>query len=294
MKHNGRPLRLLFSGDLGRKNMPILKDPEILENIDILIIESTYGNRLHGDITRSDSKLADIINRVAERKGKIIVPAFSVGRTQELIFAIKRLTDQNRIPPLPVFVDSPLSVNVTEIFRQHYECYDAGTRALLLTGDDPFGFERLTYIRTVEASKALNDRKGPCIILSASGMCEAGRILHHLKNNIENPDNLILIVGFMAAETLGRKLVDRLPQVRIFGESYNLRAEVAIMNEYSAHADAHDLVEFVQNIKARGPLKKIFIVHGEKAQSEALAERLKVIQGVEIVQPQRGNRFDID
>jgi metallo-beta-lactamase family protein len=285
--------RILFTGDLGRKNMPILRDPEIPDNVDILIIESTYGNRFHGDIAQSDEKLAGIINRVVARGGKIIVPAFSVGRTQELVFSMKRLIDQKLIPPIPVFVDSPLSVNVTEIFRSHYECYGSEMRDLLLEGRDPFGFETLTYVRTVEESKALNDLKKPCVILSASGMCEAGRILHHLKNNIENPANLILIVGFMAVDTLGRKIVERQPTVRIFGEIYNLRAEVAIMNEFSAHADANGLLEFATAVSRQGDIKKIFVVHGEPDQSEALAGRLRETLGMEVIIPRRNEIFDL-
>lgn len=292
-KNNGTHKKLLFSGDLGRYDMPILKDPEIPEGVDALIIESTYGNRMHGDIKQSDEKLAAVINRVAARRGKIIVPAFSVGRTQELVYSIKRLLSEGRIPNIPVFVDSPLAVNATEIFRNHYECYDAETRDLLLSGSDPFGFESLTYVRTVDQSKALNDKKGPCIIISASGMCEAGRILHHLKNNIEDPNNLILIVGFMAAETLGRKIVERQPEVRIFGEPYPLRAEVAIMNEFSAHADAAGLVDFTRKVKERGQLQRIFIVHGEKEQCAALAGRLKEAVGIDCVIPKRGERYNL-
>ena len=293
VRKNGHIQRILFTGDLGRKNMPILRDPEIPDNVDILIIESTYGNRFHGDIAQSDEKLAGIINRVVARGGKIIVPAFSVGRTQELVFSMKRLIDQKLIPPIPVFVDSPLSVNVTEIFRSHYECYGPEMRDLLLEGRDPFGFETLTYVRTVEESKALNDLKKPCVILSASGMCEAGRILHHLKNNIENPANLILIVGFMAVDTLGRKIAERQPTVRIFGEMYNLRAEVAIMNEFSAHADANGLPEFATAVSRQGDIKKIFVVHGEPDQSEALAGRLREILGMEVIIPRRNEIFDL-
>ncbi|HOE64517.1 MAG TPA: MBL fold metallo-hydrolase [Candidatus Sumerlaeota bacterium] len=285
--------RILFTGDLGRKDMPILKNPEIPEGIDTLIIESTYGNRMHGDIKQSDEKLAAVINRVVARRGKIIVPAFSVGRTQELVYSIKRLLNDGRIPPIPVFVDSPLAVNVTEIFRNHYECYDTQTRDLLLNGSDPFGFETLTYVRTVDQSKALNDKQEPCIIISSSGMCEAGRILHHLKNNIENPNNLILIVGFMATETLGRKIVERQPEVRIFGEPYPLRAEVAIMNEFSAHADAAGLTDFTRKVKERGQLKRIFIVHGEKEQCIALAGRLKEAVGIDCVIPKTGERYNL-
>lgn len=286
--------RILFTGDLGRKNMPILRNPEIPPDVNTLIIESTYGKRIHGDIRQSDEILEKIINKVAERKGKIIVPAFSVGRTQELVYGIKRLMDSKRIPKLPVYVDSPLSVNVTEIFRQHYECYDTATRDIFLKGEDPFGFCCITYIRKVEESKRLNDMKDPCIIISASGMCEAGRILHHLKNNIENPRNLILLVGFMSEQTLGRKLVDREPMVRIFGESYSLKAEVEIMNEFSAHADSNELLEFVHLLNKKRTLRRIFIVHGEELQSTALGNRVRGDFEVEVTIPRAGEIFEIN
>lgn len=286
--------RILFTGDLGRKNMPILRNPEIPPGVNTLIIESTYGKRIHGDIRQSEDKLEKIINKVAERKGKIIVPAFSVGRTQELVYGIKRLIDGNRIPKIPVYVDSPLSANVTEIFRQHYECYDAPTRDLFLKGEDPFGFCCITYVRKVEESKRLNDMQDPCIIISASGMCEAGRILHHLKNNVENPANLILIVGFMAVDTLGRKIVDREPVIRIFGESYSLKAEVEIMNEFSAHADSNELQEFIRALNKNGTITRIFIVHGEEAQATALANSIKGDFKGEVIIPQSGEIFQID
>lgn len=293
VKENGREHRLLYTGDLGRKNMPILRDPEIPEGVETLIIESTYGKRIHGDIRQMDEKLERIINDVAKRKGKIIVPAFSVGRTQELVYSIKRLLDENRIPPVPVFVDSPLSTDVTEIFRHHYECYDSQTRDLFLKGKDPFGFSSIQYIRQTEESKKLNDFHEPCIIISASGMCEAGRILHHLKNNIEDLRNLILIVGFMATNTLGRKIVERESTVRIFGESYPLIAEVQIMNEFSAHADALELTEFVVNLNKANTLKQIFIVHGEEEQSSALGMRLSEIFEGSIIIPKQGETYSI-
>ena len=293
VRNEKRTHRILYTGDLGRKDMPILRDPEIPSDVNTLIIESTYGNRRHGDILKTEKKLEKIINSVAERKGKIIVPSFSVGRTQELVYCIHRLLDKGKIPGLPVFVDSPLSANVTEIFREHYECYDAETRDIFLRGEDPFGFSDLTYIRAVEKSKRLNHFEEPCIIISASGMCEAGRILHHLKNNIEDPRNMVLIVGFMAANTLGRRIVEREPRVRIFGEPYSLRAEVEVMNEFSAHADADDLVEYVNLINETGSLKQVFIVHGEKSQSEALASRLRQGGNYEVQVPRRGEIFQI-
>jgi len=293
VKENGNSHRILFTGDLGRKNMPILKDPEVPSGVNTLIIESTYGKRLHGDILETDKKLEKIINRVAERKGKIIVPSFSVGRTQELVYSIKRLVDEGRIPKIPVFVDSPLSVNVTEIFRHHYECYDAETRDLFLEGEDPFGFCCITYIRQVEKSKELNNYSKPCIIISASGMCEAGRILHHLKNNVEDPRNLVLIVGFMAENTLGRRIVEREPKIKIFGEPYTLKAEVEILNEFSAHADYKEILEYFTQLNKQNTIQQVFVVHGEESQSLAMAEKIKEIFKGKVFVPKPEEIFPI-
>jgi len=239
-EENGSKNRILFTGDLGRKNMPILRNPEVPPDVNTLIIESTYGARLHDDYSTVEEELEEVVNRVYNRKGKIIIPSFSVGRTQEIVYTLKQLWSAQRIPSVPVFVDSPLSVNVTEIFRNHPECYDKETRHLFINDDDVLGFEALTYIRDVKKSIELNSYKEPCIIISASGMCEAGRILHHLKNNIEDERNLVLIIGYMAHNTLGRRLADRLEEVRIFGETYKRNAQVKIMNEFSAHADQQD------------------------------------------------------
>ncbi len=290
---NGHRQRILFTGDLGRHNMPVLRDPEVPSGINFMIIESTYGNRIHGDLSQTEQKLERVIKKAVDRGGKIIVPSFSVGRTQEFVYTLKRLMDAGRVPCIPVFVDSPLSANVTEIFRQHYECYDSQTRDLFLRGEDPFGFSCLEYVRNVERSKKLNTMKGPAIIISASGMCEAGRILHHLKNNIENEANIVLIVGFMAENTLGRNLVERKPEVRIFGESFRLNAEVVIMNEFSAHADAQDLENFTRAVASAGDLRRVFIVHGEPSQSEALAGRLEPVIPGGVILPEEGREYPL-
>lgn len=272
--HENSNYRLLFTGDIGRKNLPILRDPDVPKNVDFLIMESTYGNRVHGDIEQAENKLCDIVTRVYQRKGKIIIPAFSVGRTQEIVYSLHKLSTMKCLPKMPIFVDSPLSANATEIFRQHQECFDKETMELIRNNDDPFGFSELKYIRTVDKSKELNDYKEPCIIISASGMCEAGRILHHLKNNIEDPRNLILIVGFQAQNTLGRRIVEKETEIKIFGESYTRRAEVAIINAYSAHADRNELLEFALEVEKNSNLKKIFLVHGEEENIIALKDLL--------------------
>jgi metallo-beta-lactamase family protein len=289
IEENQRPIRLAFSGDIGRVNLPLIPDPEAVPEADYLIMESTYGDRLHKDMGVVADKLADIINRTARRGGKIIVPAFAVGRTQQLVLLLHQLSAAKRIPNIPIFVDSPLAVNVTEIFRKHSEGYDEETRAYLERGEDPFGFGRLRYVRDVGESKALNDLRGPVVIISASGMCEAGRILHHLRNNIEDPRSTVLITGFQAENTLGRKIVDKMPEVAIFGEPMRLRAEVAKLNELSGHADHNELLKWMKPMVKS--LKKVFLVHGEPTQAQALRKAIEDVYGIETVVPSRGESF---
>jgi len=242
--------------------------------VEVLIIESTYGNRFHEEAERIPEKLEEMLNRVHQRGGKVIIPAFAVGRTQEIVSVIKQLFEDGRVPRMPVYVDSPLAVNVTDVFRAHEECFDEEALAILRDErGDPFGFGLMHYVRDVEESKALNARPGPMIIISASGMCEAGRILHHLRNNIEDPHNLILIVGFQAQNTLGRKLVEKWEKVRIFGEEFRRRAEVRVIDAFSAHADANELLAWVRGLDRRP--REIFVVHGEEAQSVVFAETLE-------------------
>jgi metallo-beta-lactamase family protein len=270
--------QLVFTGDLGRRNVPILRDPETPPEADALIIESTYGNRVHDPVEQVDERLATLITRVFKRHGKVIIPAFSVGRTQELVYSISRLMRAGKIPGCCVYVDSPLAVNVTEVFARHPETYDAEIRKVLRETGDPFGFDLLEYVRSVEESKALNQKEGPFVVISASGMVEAGRILHHMKNGISNPKNLVLIVGYQAAHTLGRRIVDGAREVKIFGEPYPLRAEVVVMNEFSAHADKNELLSWVNGFK-RKP-SKAFVVHGEERNSLPFAELLKSEAGI--------------
>ncbi|MGB9693271.1 MAG: MBL fold metallo-hydrolase, partial [Fervidobacterium sp.] len=244
---DGGKKTLLFTGDLGRKNMPLLRNPEVVQEADILITESTYGGKKHDPISGMENALKDAVLKTINRGGKVIIPAFSVERTQEITYTLHRLLDRKLIPKIPIFVDSPLSVNATEIFRIHPECFNSNVYKMILANDDPFGFEYIHYIQSVDDSKKLNDMHEPMIIISASGMCESGRILHHLANNIEDSRNTILIVGYQAANTLGRRILEHIPKVKIFGEEYNLRAEVIEMHSFSAHADHDDLVEFATN-----------------------------------------------
>lgn len=284
-------VRLGFSGDVGRKNLPIIRDPQQMPQVDYLIMESTYGDRLHKDIGLVEQKLADTVRRTAARGGKIICPAFAVGRTQQVVLVLHKLMEEERIPSIPIFVDSPLAVNVTDVFRKHTDLYDEEAESYVKRGQDPFGFSRLRYIRDVSESKALNDLRGPAVIISASGMCEAGRILHHLRNNIDNPRNTVLITGFQAEYTLGRKIVDKWSEVPIFGELVPLRAEVVKMNELSGHADQMELLTWMKPIV--NGLKQVFLVHGEPSQQTALAKAIEAMYGLSVTIPRRGDSFQL-
>jgi metallo-beta-lactamase family protein len=289
---NGKKIRLAFSGDVGRKGLPIIRDPESLPPVDYLIMESTYGDRLHQSDEPVKHKLADTINRTYRRGGRIVVPAFAVGRTQQLILLMHELMKEKLVPAMPIFVDSPLAVNVTEVFRKHTTYYDHETAKFLQDGDDPFGFYRLRYIRDVKDSKALNDLRGPYMVISASGMCEAGRILHHLRNNIGDPRNTVLITGFQGENTLGRKIVEKQPEVNIFGEPYRLRAEVVKINELSGHADQQELIHWMKPLMKT--VKKVFLVHGEPVPQQVLANVIRNTYNVEVLNPGRGDSFDLD
>ncbi len=272
-----RDVRVVFSGDLGRADIPIIRDPETVESADVLIMESTYGNRLHPAYPDATKELERVVDEAHQRGGKIIMPAFAVGRTQQLVYTLHQLADAGDIPRLPVYVDSPLAIDVTGVFRSHPECYDDETREFIMQADggqrDPFHFSDLTYTRRVEESKKLNFLREPAIIISASGMAESGRILHHLKNNIEDPKNTVLITGWQAENTLGRKLVDGVPVVRIFGEEYHNNAHTEVINGFSGHADRDELLDWVGAMK-RKP-QRVFLVHGEEAAATALADDLR-------------------
>lgn len=270
----GKKRRIWFSGDIGRRGLPILRDPVLPKNIDTLIMESTYGDKVHNDPQQAHEEFYKVVMETFRQRGKIIVPAFAVGRTQELVYSLNQFVSEGRMPAIPVYVDSPLAVNATDIFRRHPECYDQETRDFIARYKHPaLEFSRLTYIRSVDESKALNTMDGPMIIIAASGMAETGRILHHLKNNIENPRNRILIVSWQAPDTLGRRLADRVRKVNIFGEEYTRRAEVSTIGGLSGHAGQDMLVEYAR--AARDTLKEIYLVHGEPRSAEALCKRLE-------------------
>lgn len=263
-----------FSGDLGRNDMPILRDPvELDTELDLLIMEGTYGNRQHEKPADAVEALAAVVRRVCESGGKLIIPAFAVGRAQELTYWLHRLMEAGRVPRIPVFVDSPLASGVSKVFGEHSAIFDEETLAFI--GTQPQGalrFKELTYVGSADESRALNERSGPYIVISASGMCEAGRILHHLRNNIGDPRNIILIVSWQAEHTLGRRLVERQPMVRIFGEEFALRAQVQVINGLSAHADQAGLLRWAGAL--RGRVKQVALVHGEPDALQALRAQM--------------------
>ena len=293
IEENQRQTRLLFSGDLGRNDRPILRDPTPAPQADVLLIESTYGNRLHPPREDTERQLLNMIGETCAQGGKVVIPAFSVGRTQELVYSLHRAAKARELPDVPIFVDSPLAINATEVFRLHPECYDEELRKFMAQDrhPDPFGFNRLRYTRNAEDSKAINDLKGPAIIISASGMCEAGRIQHHLKHNIGDPRNMVLIVGWQAPHTLGRRLVEKQPVVKIFGEEFPLRARVETVNGYSAHADREGLLSWVKPI-ARD-LKRAFVVHGDPEPAAELADGLRQLGAREVAVPRQGDTFQV-
>jgi metallo-beta-lactamase family protein len=286
-------IRIAMTGDLGRWGQPILRDPAEIPDVDYLVCEGTYGDRLHDPIEDAQQQLGQVIRETVEKGGNIIIPAFAVGRTQELIYYLHLLKDAGQIPDIEMFVDSPMAVNATSIFRVHPECYDREThQAFLDHHRNPFGFEGLRYISDVSQSKQLNQRNDPCIIMSASGMCEAGRILHHLKNNITDSRNTVLVVGFMAEHTLGRAIADRREQVSIFGQKYPLKARVKILNTFSAHADYEDIKRYVRRLNLKR-LKKVFLVHGEAKPLEHLKSQLESVGVREVLIPQPGERHTL-
>jgi len=279
-------MRIAYAVDLGRKGMPLLRDPEVPRNIDYLIIESTYGGREHGDIKKAEDILARTITKTVKRGGKIIIPSFALERTQLIVYFINELIKRRKVPRLPMYVDGPLAVNLTSVFRSNWKYFDEMTQMAFLKNDNPLGYDHITYVKHVQQSKQLNTSKKPCIIISGSGMCENGRILHHLKNNIENPRNTIVIIGYTAQNTLSRRIVEGDDIVRIFGRPYDLKAEVVVMDAFSSHADGSDLVEFVGSCVRT--LKKVFIVHGDPEQSEVLMRRLRKRLNIKPLIPAKG------
>jgi metallo-beta-lactamase family protein len=281
IEEKGRKIRFWFSGDIGRYTLPLLRDPILPSDVDYLLMECTYGDKPHNDPATAFEEFYEIVARTIKRGGKVIIPAFAVGRTQELVYHLNMMMYANGLSPVPVFVDSPLAVNASNVFAKHPECFDAETRWFVQQASHPaLDFKMLTYVQSVEESKALNQRKDPMIIISASGMAETGRILHHLKNNVENPLNTVCIVSWQAPHTLGRRLADREKQIKIFGEPYSVKAEIATIGGLSGHAGQDLLVDYARAVKKI--VQKVFLVHGEVKPAAALTEKLmeKDMRGV--------------
>ena len=293
VKDGAETKRIVFSGDLGRKQMPILRDPEVPERADLLLLESTYGDRLHPPRSEMDAALGEIVRKTAGRGGKVIIPTFALERAQEIILSLRSLSKKGDIPSIPVIVDSPLAVKVTEVFRMHPDCYDEDLRSQLKGGHSPFEFDQLRYVSDVEESKAINADKRPMVILAGSGMCESGRVLHHLRLAVEEMWNTVVIVGFQAQHTLGRRLVEKRTKVKIYGVERDRRCEVQVLNGFSAHAGQDELVSFVHDIRVKGGVGRVALVHGELAPQRKLEELLTGLGQENITVPAQGDSIEL-
>ncbi|HYM80765.1 MAG TPA: MBL fold metallo-hydrolase [Candidatus Limnocylindria bacterium] len=289
-RSGGRTLRLGMSGDLGRPGRPILRDPDVHPGVDVLVLESTYGDRRHAGTEESERALVEIIERTVRRNGRVLIPAFAVGRTQEVAATLHALCKHGDACDLPMFVDSPMARQATAVFTRHPECFDSETRHQFERGNGaPLGFERLRYVASVDESRSLNDRTEPCIIIAASGMCEGGRILHHLRHGLGDPKNTVLFVGFQAEGTLGRRIRDGAEEVRILGETVRVGAEITALDGFSAHADQEELATWVSRLDPAP--RQIFLVHGELGPAQALAPVLEQRVGAKVTIPEKGQEF---
>lgn len=288
---DGRKRRVVYSGDVGRWGLPIIRDPVPPVGADVVIMESTYGDRDHPSVDQMMNRLGEVVRDTAARGGRVLIPAFAVGRTQEILYDLHRLTRAGAIPPIPVVLDSPLAIAATSVFAMHPDTFDTG-EALVTAVEDLFDFDRLEFARDASASKALNERRGPMIIIAASGMAEAGRILHHLAHGAPDPRNTILIVGFQAEHTLGRRIVERRPTIKVYGEEIPLRASVEVLEGYSAHADRGELHRWLNAVRGPSRLKTVYLVHGETAAQDSLARTLRA-DGFDVTIPARGERHDL-
>lgn len=291
IQEEGKTSKIVFSGDLGQKNQPIIQDPTIVQEADYVLMESTYGNRLHEDQSQRIDMLKKIVLETIASNGNLIIPAFAIGRTQDLLYHFKTLFYSGAIPKIPVYIDSPMAVSVTEIYRDNPECYDEETRKLFISGQSPFDFDNLHFIRTAEESKLLNEKARGSIIISASGMCEAGRILHHLKHNLWRPQSHILFVGYQAEGTLGRRLLEGAKIVKIMGEEINVQAKVHSIGAFSAHADQKGLLEWLEGYQNRP--QGLFIVHGESDAQQVLASIVEEKLEIRSYIPKLGERFEL-
>jgi len=289
---DGTQKRFLFTGDLGREELPLLQSPTIVPDVDVLMMESTYGDRLHPAFADTDDRLAEIINRTIGRGGRVFIPTFALERAQEVLFALERLHEQNKVPRVPIYVDSPLAIAITEIYKLHPEGLSDDVRDRLFGRDDPFAPPGLQYVAEVGASKGLQSSGDPCIVIAGSGMCEGGRILHHFRSGLGNPKNTVVIVGFMAQHTLGRRLVEGRRVVKVFGVQRDVDASVHVLGGLSAHADQHDLISFAEAIREAGQMERVLLVHGEDKARSTLAEELTE-RGFDVVISKKGARVDL-
>ena len=289
----GEVRRVVFTGDLGRRHLPLLHSPRLVDGCDVLISESTYGNRVHPDPGDLQQELKRILHETYTLEGRVVIPAFSLGRTQQVIYFLNELSNAQQLPPMPVFVDSPLSRSITRVYRRHKEILNDNVAQLLETDNDPFGFHGMQFVATQAESIALNRRQGPFVVIAASGMCENGRIRHHLKHAVSDPNSTIVIIGFQAYNTLGRRLVERRPYVRIFDREYPLKARVETLNGLSAHADAEDFKWWYKHMAATGGIGQAFLVHGEPESSQALAELIRDDCNTDPILPQQFDTFEI-
>ncbi|MFO0662908.1 MAG: MBL fold metallo-hydrolase [Polyangiaceae bacterium] len=288
----GEKKRILYTGDLGRTGMPLLRPPEVPSGVSLMIMESTYGDRDHAPMRTMDDALAKLVHRVHARGGTLVIPTFALERAQEVLFVLARLLKTGAIPQVRVFVDSPLAVRITEIFKLHPECLHASLRENSSDGfDTSFDFPGLTYVSDADASKALDQRTEPSIILAGSGMCEGGRVVHHLRAFLESDRNAVAIVGFQAQHTLGRRLAEGRDEVRIFGVPRKVRADIAVLDGFSAHAGQSDLVAFAEGVRDAGPLRQVVLVHGESAAQQALAKKLDERHFPSVTVPPRFGRL---
>jgi len=297
VKEGGKETKVVFSGDLGNKNIPILRDPTIIDEADYLVCESTYGDRLHEDVGDKAKKLMEIIKKTISRGGNVIIPSFAVGRTQELLYEIHKDEELYKneieyISKVPVYVDSPLATSVTDVFRKYLDYFDDEARSYVENGDYPLDFPNLHFTHSAEESKALNDLKEPVIIISASGMCEAGRIKHHLKHNLWRSDSTIVFVGYQAKGTLGRRILEGEKTVNIFGEEITVNAEIQNIESFSGHADQKGIMDWISLFKKKP--KKVFIVHGEDSAQKVLSEKIKDVFNIETVIPSKYDTYDFE
>jgi metallo-beta-lactamase family protein len=295
LTEGSRTRRLVFSGDVGRRGLPILRDPQIPGDADYVIMESTYGDREHDPPSEAREYLLECAASTYAAGGKLLVPAFALGRTQEVVYRLNQLWEDGALPPMDVFVDSPLAINVTEVYSDHPECYDREMLDTMATDSDgdPLGFRRLRYVRAAEESKALDARKGPAIIIAASGMCEGGRILHHLSHYLPRSNTTVLFVGYQAQHTLGRRLLEGNGEVRVLGVPVDVRARVERADSYSAHADRTGLLRWAEAVRDRGRVVRYFLVHGEVDSAMALAADLRSAGTADVEVPERGSRFEL-